>query len=159
MFDSLPPYCFHDDRFFYRKKHIQRAFTIIVLDDDPTGTQTISGFPVLTGWDHDLLKEAICGESEVIFILTNSRAKTGEQAAEINREIAVVLSRIEVETGIRQILISRSDSTLRGIFPWSPRLFVRAREKISRGVFLSHFSQKDPDIPYRMFIIWKKMGN
>ena len=33
--------------------------TIIVLDDDPTGVQTVHSIPVYTSWDRDTLKQVL----------------------------------------------------------------------------------------------------
>ncbi|MEJ1959391.1 MAG: four-carbon acid sugar kinase family protein [Nitrosomonadales bacterium] len=46
---------------------------IIVLDDDPTGSQTVHGCLLLTRWDPDTLREAILDESPLFFVLTNTR--------------------------------------------------------------------------------------
>ena len=47
--------------------------TIVILDDDPTGTQTVYNVPVVTSWeDHVLEREVL--KSPVFFILTNSRS-------------------------------------------------------------------------------------
>ncbi len=95
---------------------------IIVLDDDPTGSQTVHGCLLLTRWDVATLKEAILDESPLFFVLTNTRGMGAQAAADITREVCrnVKLALAEVgEHGrdINPILVSRSDSTLRGHYP------------------------------------------
>mgnify|MGYP001823302104 CR=1 FL=1 len=86
--------------------------TVIVLDDDPTGTQTVHDLPVLTSWrDGEIAAEFDRG-TPVFYVLTNSRSVGEERAAEINREVAAAIPRGKPVT-----VVSRSDSTLRGHFP------------------------------------------
>lgn len=90
---------------------------IIVLDDDPTGTQTAHSVPVYTSWDYDTLQRIMNDEAKLIYILTNSRALTAEQTEELHRDLARNLSRAAKKTAMDFILVSRSDSTLRGHYP------------------------------------------
>lgn len=95
---------------------------IIVLDDDPTGSQTVHGCLLLTRWDADTLREAIMDASPLFFVLTNTRGMSAKPAADITREVCKNL-KLALEdlkkTGrdINPILVSRSDSTLRGHYP------------------------------------------
>jgi len=90
---------------------------IVVLDDDPTGTQTIHNLPVLTDWSVEALASELQNDFSAFFILTNSRSLTLPLARSLNREIGGNL----VEAGRRAdrsfAVVSRSDSTLRGHFP------------------------------------------
>ncbi len=90
---------------------------IVVLDDDPTGIQTIHDLAVYTDWSRESILDGFLSSSKLFFILTNSRSFTEEQTVSAHREIASVLNEVSEETGIGYILISRSDSTLRGHFP------------------------------------------
>ena len=47
---------------------------LVVLDDDPTGTQTVAGLPVLTRWAEDDLRWAFGQQVAAFFVLTNSRS-------------------------------------------------------------------------------------
>ena len=47
---------------------------IIVLDDDPTGTQTVHDVSVYTDWTHDTLYDAFRSGENMFYILTNSRS-------------------------------------------------------------------------------------
>ncbi|NEP12102.1 MAG: four-carbon acid sugar kinase family protein [Symploca sp. SIO2C1] len=91
---------------------------IIVLDDDPTGSQTVHSCLLLTRWDVDTLKLGLKDDSPIFFILTNTRALTPEQAAAVTREVCHNLKIALEAEGIEDFLVvSRSDSTLRGHYP------------------------------------------
>ena len=90
---------------------------IVVLDDDPTGTQTVHNIPVLTEWSVLALEPELLNDYSAFYILTNSRSLTLPVARSLNTEIGRNL----VEAGRRAnrafVVVSRSDSTLRGHFP------------------------------------------
>ena len=88
---------------------------LIVLDDDPTGTQTVQDVPVLTVWDVATLRAEFAENGPCFYILTNTRSMIAEAAEAVNREIASNLR--EAAGGRPFTLVSRSDSTLRGHFP------------------------------------------
>lgn len=94
-----------------------QAGKVMVLDDDPTGTQTVHGVPVLTHWAESALVEEFEDPFPLCYILTNSRSLPSAQAESINREIGRNLTRAARRTGRRFSAVSRSDSTLRGHFP------------------------------------------
>ncbi len=90
---------------------------VVVLDDDPTGTQTVHGVPVLTGWSVEELRAELVGDSPVFYLLTNSRSLSLAQAQALNAEIGRNLVAAARQAGIEFVVVSRSDSTLRGHFP------------------------------------------
>ena len=91
---------------------------IIVLDDDPTGSQTVHSCLLLMRWDIGTLRLALSDEVPVFFILTNTRAVTPEQAETITREVCQNLKvAIAAEEIADFLVVSRSDSTLRGHYP------------------------------------------
>lgn len=90
---------------------------ILVLDDDPTGVQTVHDVPVYTRHDAETLSAALQDESRVVFLLTNSRALTASQTRSLHRQIGRDLKQAAREHNVRFLLISRGDSTLRGHFP------------------------------------------
>ena len=94
-----------------------RIDTIVVLDDDPTGTQTVYDVPVLTDWETDTLNTEIIGGTSLFFILTNSRSMGELEAEELASTIGKRLHQISLESGKKIFVISRSDSTLRGHYP------------------------------------------
>jgi uncharacterized protein YgbK (DUF1537 family) len=91
---------------------------ILVLDDDPTGSQTVHGCLLLTRWDVDTLRLGLADDAPIMFVLTNTRAVSPEAAAAITREVCHNLKIAIEQEGIRDFLVvSRSDSTLRGHYP------------------------------------------
>jgi uncharacterized protein YgbK (DUF1537 family) len=90
---------------------------IVVLDDDPTGTQTVHGVPVLTEWSVPLLVAELTAPGSCFYILTNSRAFPPPRACAINREIGLNLVSAGKQCGRSFHVVSRSDSTLRGHYP------------------------------------------
>ena len=90
---------------------------LVVLDDDPTGTQTVAGVPVLTDWSVEDIRWALRQDTPAFYILTNTRSLDARAAGERDRDVVRALvdaARIEHQ---RFVVVSRSDSTLRGHFP------------------------------------------
>ncbi|MEH2283705.1 MAG: four-carbon acid sugar kinase family protein [Nostoc sp.] len=91
---------------------------IIVLDDDPTGSQTVHSCLLLMHWDVDTLRSGLQDDSPIFFVLTNTRSLTPESAASVIKEVCQNLKIALNAEGIDDFLIvSRSDSTLRGHYP------------------------------------------
>ena len=90
---------------------------IIVLDDDPTGIQTVHSIPVYTDWGKETLQQVLADPCRVIYILTNSRALNSKETEALHRCIARGLLDASKTTGTSFIVMSRSDSTLRGHYP------------------------------------------
>ncbi|AWB85542.1 hypothetical protein C3E77_02115 [Mycetocola zhujimingii] len=90
---------------------------VIVLDDDPTGSQTVHDTPVLTSWDADDLEWAFDQPGHGFFILTNSRGFNDDEARERVSEVARAVEREARKRGAEVALIARGDSTLRGHYP------------------------------------------
>lgn len=90
----------------------------VVLDDDPTGTQSVSDLPVLTAWEVDDFRWAFGTGRPAVYVMTNSRSLTPADAERVNRE--VVAAALEAAEDAPVAFVSRSDSTLRGHFPLEP---------------------------------------
>ncbi|MDR1510930.1 MAG: hydroxyacid dehydrogenase [Synergistaceae bacterium] len=90
---------------------------IVVLDDDPTGVQTVHDVPVYTSWTQGDINDAFAEKNKMFFILTNSRGLSIAQAERINKDIARHVLTASSMTGNDFVFISRSDSTLRGYYP------------------------------------------
>ena len=90
---------------------------IIVLDDDPTGVQTVHGIHVYTSWDLESIRQGFEEDNTVFFILTNSRAMSAEETSEVHRTIAQRIDFLANEYKRDYCIISRGDSTLRGHYP------------------------------------------
>jgi uncharacterized protein YgbK (DUF1537 family) len=96
----------------------QAAHTkIVVLDDDPTGNQTVFNIPVLTQWPVDALRAELDNDLPAFFLLTNSRSLPTAQAEQIGVEIGRNLAEASRLSGHSIAVVSRGDSTLRGHFP------------------------------------------
>ena len=90
---------------------------LIVLDDDPTGTQTVHDVPVLTQWSAAALLREFSAGTPFFYILTNSRGLPEAGACRLSENLARNLEAAAQKTGASYDIISRSDSTLRGHFP------------------------------------------
>ncbi len=91
---------------------------IIVLDDDPTGSQTVHSCLLLMRWDVETLRLGLADDAPIFFVLTNTRALTPNKAAAVTREVCHNLKAAIAAEGIEEFLVvSRSDSTLRGHYP------------------------------------------
>ncbi|MDB9378989.1 four-carbon acid sugar kinase family protein, partial [Nodularia sphaerocarpa] len=91
---------------------------IIVLDDDPTGSQTVHGCLLLMHWDVDTLRLGLQDDSPIFFILTNTRSLPPDSAASVTREVCQNLKlALAAENMTDFLVVSRSDSTLRGHYP------------------------------------------
>lgn len=90
---------------------------IIVLDDDPTGIQTVHDVLVITKAEDGPIKEAFEREDKLFYILTNSRSFSEAETIRYHKELCERILRIAKETGQEFMLVSRGDSTLRGHYP------------------------------------------
>ena len=108
--------------------------TVVVLDDDPTGTQTVSNVPVVTSWERSLLQEELERKPRMLFILTNSRALTAAQSRVLHEELAENLVEAAAACGRKILLVSRSDSTLRGHYPLETETLRQVMERHGQPV-------------------------
>lgn len=106
---------------------------LVVLDDDPTGTQSVADIPVLTRWQLSDFEWALSLDAGAVYVETNTRGLSPSAAARINRE--VVLAATEAARSVERSLafVSRSDSTLRGHFPLETDAIVAARCEAGAG--------------------------
>lgn len=114
LFGTLPP-APPESLLPLLKEQIRRK--VVVLDDDPTGTQTVHGIPVLTEWSLPALQAELANELPCFYLLTNSRSLPVAEAEAVNREIGQALSSAGQQAQQEFVVVSRSDSTLRGHFP------------------------------------------
>ncbi|TYA78740.1 four-carbon acid sugar kinase family protein [Seonamhaeicola marinus] len=91
----------------------------IVIDDDPTGNQTVYDIPLLSNWNIETLVKEL-KVSPVFYILTNSRSLSAQETSKVYKEIAENIYQASKITGRDYTIVSRSDSTLRGHFPLEP---------------------------------------
>lgn len=90
---------------------------LVVVDDDPTGTQTVHGIRVYMDWSRETMSRALSRDDEVFYVSTNSRALPLDEMREMSREVGRNLKAAAAEHGVRVLIASRSDSTLRGHYP------------------------------------------
>ena len=95
---------------------------VIVVDDDPTGSQTVHSAPLLLRWDAATLRCGLRHPSPLLFVLANTRALDPQEARlrvrEICRSLRLALAEAVAEGVLdRWLVVSRGDSTLRGHFP------------------------------------------
>ena len=113
---------------------------IVVLDDDPTGIQTVHGCLLITQWDEESVRHAFDDDVPFFYILTNTRAMTREDATAVTREAMEMVLRVNKDYGYRLVVISRSDSCLRGHFP--------LETDVIRECLVSHGYQVAPKTPF-----------
>ena len=90
---------------------------VVVLDDDPTGTQTVADVPVLTAWSVPDIRWALRQGASAVYVLTNSRSLDPSDAAARTREVLDHVAEAARAERVGVVVTSRSDSTLRGHFP------------------------------------------
>lgn len=112
---KLPPVWPHDALEDICQQLARVSHKVFILDDDPTGTQTVRDLRILTRWDVPRLRRQWQRSEPGCFILTNSRALPTEATRSLHREIARNL--LISAAGQPFTIISRSDSTLRGHYP------------------------------------------
>ena len=90
---------------------------LVILDDDPTGIQTVHGCLLITDWTEEQITAAFEDEQPFFYILTNTRAMTRQQTREVVTSVMETVIKVNRSYGYNLIFISRSDSCLRGHFP------------------------------------------
>jgi uncharacterized protein YgbK (DUF1537 family) len=109
-----PPYPAAGLRQAVRRANQRAELRFVVLDDDPTGCQSVHGVPIRTDWEDPAEIRQTLLNHEVTFLLTNSRAYPAGRAAALTRSAAECIRAAVPAPRLR--VISRSDSTLRGHF-------------------------------------------
>jgi uncharacterized protein YgbK (DUF1537 family) len=99
---------------------------VLVLDDDPTGSQVVHGVDVVTTTEPDELAALLDAPTRLGFVLTNSRALDAPDAVRLNAEVARVVLGAAAARGTRVEFVSRGDSTLRGHVPDEPDALLAA---------------------------------
>lgn len=117
LFDQLPPEWSTDLLPTIQTQVAASGRKIVVLDDDPTGTQTVHNVGVLTTWSVAALAAELRNPDPCVYLLTNSRSLPLPSAQVLNAEIGHNLMAASQQTGRTFAVVSRSDSTLRGHYP------------------------------------------
>jgi uncharacterized protein YgbK (DUF1537 family) len=115
--DDLPP-PWADDLLPEIRAEIARSKRrLVVLDDDPTGTQTTHGVLVVTEWSEAALQTALREDRPALFVLTNSRSLPEPEAVALAKEAGRNLALAARSLGLEVAPGYRGDSTLRGHYP------------------------------------------
>lgn len=116
---------------------------LVVLDDDPTGTQTCHDIDVLTTWDVPTLAAQFdrTPRDSGFFILTNSRALHVPQARALIAQICGNLQQAAAQTKKPFEVLLRGDSTLRGHFPDEPEVVDKVLGQADAWILAPFFLQ------------------
>jgi uncharacterized protein YgbK (DUF1537 family) len=87
---------------------------VVVLDDDPTGSQAAAGVRVLLRPDLDAARQWRRGGERALYVVTNTRSLPREQAQALLRDFCAALGGPPGEPGGALTFVLRGDSTLRG---------------------------------------------
>lgn len=137
LLGALPPPWPEDLLPEIRARVAQDARKIVVLDDDPTGTQTVQDVTVLTRWTPESTRMIFEAPEPLVYLLTNTRSLPAGAAQELNNTIYSRLVEAAAQTGRDFAIISRGDSTLRGHFPAEVEALQAAAGKSFDGVMLA----------------------
>ncbi|HEY4629957.1 MAG TPA: four-carbon acid sugar kinase family protein, partial [Blastococcus sp.] len=123
-----------DARQRIRKALADSGRRIAVLDDDPTGSQTVHDVAVVTVFDADEIAAGLDGPGSTCFILTNTRSMSEADAVALNTRVGRTLFELSRRLDAPVDVISRSDSTLRGhVIAEVGALDAVRREVLGRG--------------------------
>ena len=126
---EYPPYNVSEVHSLFEKACSNMHPKLVVLDDDPTGIQTVHDVSVYTTWDEAAVRQGFEEPGDLFFILTNSRSFSAKKTREVHQEIAYNICSASKQTGKPFIIFSRSDSTLRGYFPLETETLKTTVEK------------------------------
>ncbi|RJT97396.1 hypothetical protein D6T65_13655 [Arthrobacter frigidicola] len=110
---------------------------LVVLDDDPTGTQSVADLPVLTAWEPKDFEWAFShrihgAPAPAVYVLTNTRSLNPAEAERRNRDIVTNALAAATSSGVSVGFVSRGDSTLRGHFPLEPDTIAATLRSVQR---------------------------
>lgn len=104
---------------------------IVVLDDDPTGVQTVHDISVYTDWSYESIQSGFQEKNKMFYILTNSRGFSIEQTTKVHQEIGQRIAEVAEKEKKGYMVVSRGDSTLRGHYPIETIVLKNEIEKFS----------------------------
>jgi uncharacterized protein YgbK (DUF1537 family) len=114
-----------------RESHARTSRRIAVIDDDPTGSQTVHGAMVVTAPDAEAVAAALAAPGSTCFILTNTRSLGEADAVRANSALGRSLLTLAGTLGAPIDIVSRSDSTLRGHFFAEVSALMDARREVT----------------------------
>ncbi|XP_050225741.1 uncharacterized protein LOC126675181 isoform X2 [Mercurialis annua] len=142
VLQSLPPEWPLDPTDDIRRMNQSNSKTLVVLDDDPTGTQTVHDIEVMTEWSVAALVDQLRKKPTCFFILTNSRALSSEKASALIKNICRNLSDAAKSVeNVEYTVVLRGDSTLRGHFPEEADAVVSVLGQMDAWIICPFFLQ------------------
>ncbi|CAA0217389.1 unnamed protein product [Arabidopsis thaliana] len=142
LLKSLPAEWPSDPTTDIHRLNMGNSKTLVVLDDDPTGTQTVHDVEVLTEWSVESISEQFRKKPACFFILTNSRSLSPEKASELIKDICSNLCAASKEVGNADYtIVLRGDSTLRGHFPQATDAAVSILGEMDAWIICPFFLQ------------------
>ena len=108
---------------------------IAVLDDDPTGSQTVHDVSIVTVFEADEYAAGLAAPGSTCFILTNTRSLSEDTAVELNTSVSTSLFTLGQSFGGPMEVISRGDSTLRGHIIAEIQAIDAARRRVTGAGF------------------------
>lgn len=106
-----------------------------VLDDDPTGSQSVRDVSVVTVLEEAEYAAALAEPGSTAFILTNTRSLDEADAVALNQDAGRALFQLEQKLGVPFDVVSRSDSTLRGHVIAEVRALDAVRREVTGSGF------------------------
>jgi uncharacterized protein YgbK (DUF1537 family) len=101
-------------RALIRESNLAAGRRLLVIDDDPTGSQTVHDVDAVLTIDPEVIARSLEPPGATCFVLTNSRSLSKKEAFSLSFRLGELAALIERQAGGRVEIISRSDSTLRG---------------------------------------------
>jgi uncharacterized protein YgbK (DUF1537 family) len=120
-----------DARDRIRTSHRATGRRIAVLDDDPTGSQTVHDVSVVTVFEESEYASALRDAGDTCFVLTNTRSLPEQAAVQLTSDVGATLLGLAHKDGYPVDVVSRSDSTLRGHFYAEVRALDAARRDVT----------------------------
>lgn len=95
-------------------ERVRSGRRLVVLDDDPTGSQTVHDVEIVTVFERAEYAAALAEPGSVCFVLTNTRGMPEADAVALNERVAADVFALVRELSAPIDVVSRGDSTLRG---------------------------------------------
>ena len=97
-----------------RAGNVAAGRRIAILDDDPTGSQTVHDVSIVTVFETAEYAAGLAKPGSTCFILTNTRSLPEDAAVELTTRVSTDLFALGQSLDCPIVVVSRSDSTLRG---------------------------------------------
>ena len=108
---------------------------IFLMDDDPTGSQTVRNVAMLSDWSVESLKKELDSDELATFIQVNTRAYPENEVKNIIKEVTSNILEATSRSPKDPVVIFRSDSTLRGHFPLEMDVFSDTVRSINNETY------------------------